>query len=151
MASGQKDTAKSNHFKRTTKYVECLVNRGVIWLNDVPGRYNPADIFTKGPSSSLPVCRFVELRDIVMGRVPRLHLSDGAANLLAAGKGGANALVGQAMAFEYENEKRVSLRTRKRGSARLRWEPGGVSRRQPGSGGSCMGLGLRWERWERSV
>ena len=140
LASGQKDTAKSNHFKRTTKYVECLVNRGVIWLDDVPGRYNPADIFTKGPSSSLPVCRYEELRDIVMGRVPRLHLSDGAAKLLAAGKGGANALVGQAMAFEYENEKRVSFEDERQCAA-----PVGARLARPESaGGSRALVGAAW-------
>ena len=37
--------------------------------------HNPADIFTKGPSSSLPVHRFKALRDIVMGRRPVLYLS----------------------------------------------------------------------------
>jgi hypothetical protein len=46
LAHGQKDTAKSNHFKRTQAYVEGLASRGVLWLDDVPGKYNPADLFT---------------------------------------------------------------------------------------------------------
>ena len=75
LAHGQKDTAKSNHFKRTQAYVEGLVGRGVMWLDDVPGFHNPADIFTKGPSSSLPVHRFQALRDIVMGRRPELYVA----------------------------------------------------------------------------
>ena len=74
LAHGQKDTAKSNHFKRTQAYVECLAGRGVMWLDDVPGMHNPADIFTKGPSASLPVHRFKALRDVVMGLQPELYL-----------------------------------------------------------------------------
>ena len=95
LAHGQKDTAKSNHFKRTQAYVECLVGRGVMWLDDVPGMYNPADIFTKGPSSSLPVKRFGELRDVVMGRYPFLFESSGAAEYLRQGQQSANALLTQ--------------------------------------------------------
>ena len=95
LAHGQKDTAKSNHFKRTQAYVECLVGRGVMWLDDVPGMYNPADIFTKGPSSSLPVKRFGELRDVVMGRYPFLFESSGAAEYLKQGRQSANELLTQ--------------------------------------------------------
>ena len=95
LAHGQKDTAKSTHFKRTQAYVECLVGRGVMWQDDVPGMYNPADIFTKGPSSSLPVKRFGELRDVVMGRYPFLFESSGAAEYLKQGRQSANELLTQ--------------------------------------------------------
>ena len=56
---------------------------------------SPADIFTKGPSSSLPVKRFGELRDVVMGRYPFLFESSGAAEYLRQGQQSANALLKQ--------------------------------------------------------
>jgi len=95
LAHGQKDTARSNHFKRTQAYVEGLVGRGVMWLDDVPGFHNPADIFTKGPSGSLPVHRFKKLRDMVMGVVPEMYVSAGMKKLMRGVDTGANVLLGQ--------------------------------------------------------
>ena len=79
LAHGQKDTAKSNHFKRTQAYVEGLASRGILWLDDVPGKYNPADLFTK---SVEPAHHFCTLRDVLMGVVPELHMSRGFQDLL---------------------------------------------------------------------
>ena len=100
LAHGQKDTAKSNHFKRTQAYVECLVGRGVMWLDDVPGVHNPADIFTKGPSASLPVHRFRALRDIVTGRQPDVYLGANVGKMLADGTRSTNALLGQVQRWQ---------------------------------------------------
>jgi len=41
-----------------------------MWLDDVPGEHNPADIFTKGVE---PSRQFRKLRDIVMGADPNLN------------------------------------------------------------------------------
>lgn len=93
LAHGAKDTAKSNHFKRAVAYVEDNVSRGVLWLDDVDGSENPADIFTKDTVGS--ALHFGKLRDIVMGVNPELHLSRGVQEMLT-GSGtdaGVNSLV----------------------------------------------------------
>ena len=74
LAHGSKDTAKSNHFRRTQSYVEDLVSRGILWLDDVPGIHNPSDIFTKPVE---PTAQFCYLRDIIMGRTPVPYVSVG--------------------------------------------------------------------------
>ena len=104
LAHGQKDTAKSNHFKRTQAYVEGLVGRGVMWLDDVPGAYNPADIFTKAPSSSLSGQKFCELRDKVMGRNPSMYVSSGVAEKLMQNTAGANELLARMRRWQEEYE-----------------------------------------------
>ena len=93
LAHGMKDTAKSNHFKRSQAYVEDTVARGVMWLDDVAGVENPADIFTK---SVEPSKQFEKLRDIAMGTVPELHLSRGVKEMLGGAPGnvaGTNSLI----------------------------------------------------------
>ena len=93
LAHGMKDTAKSNHFKRSQGYVEDTISRGVMWLDDVAGTENPADIFTKAVE---PSRQFIKLRDIAMGVVPELHLSRGVTEMLggvAVDAAGANGLV----------------------------------------------------------
>jgi len=92
LAHGMKDTAKSNHFKRSQAYVEDTVGRGVLWLDDVAGTDNPADIFTK---SVEPSRQFIKLRDITMGVNPELHLSRGVQEMLGGQgvDGGANTLL----------------------------------------------------------
>ena len=95
LAHGQKDTAKSNHFKRTQAYVEGVVGSGVMWLDDVPGEHNPADIFTKVVE---PSRQFRKLRDIVMGADPNLHVSKGVMDVMVKGVDdveNANALLSQ--------------------------------------------------------
>ena len=95
LAHGQKDTARSNHFKRTQAYVEGLVGRGVMWLDDVPGFHNPADIFTKGASASLPVHRFKKLRDMVMGVTPGMYVSAGMKRMMRGVHTGTSLLLEQ--------------------------------------------------------
>ena len=93
LAHGMKDTAKSNHFKRSQAYVEDTVARGVMWLDDVAGVENPADIFTK---SVEPSKQFEKLRDIAMGTMPELHLSRGVKEMLGGAPGnvaGTNSLI----------------------------------------------------------
>ena len=104
LAHGQKDTSKSNHFKRTQAYVEGLVGRGVMWLDDVPGVFNPADIFTKPPSSSLSGGKFCQLRDIVMGAMPELYVSPGVNEKLRRGLAGPNDLLVRMKSWQQENE-----------------------------------------------
>ena len=104
LAHGQKDTAKSNHFKRTQAYVESLVGRGVMWLDDVPGAYNPADIFTKAPSSSLTGQKFCELRDITMGVTPKLYISAGLGERMMQSSDNANLLLERMRNWQDENE-----------------------------------------------
>ena len=72
LAHGQKDTSRSGHFKRTQTYVEDLVSSGFIWLDRVETDFNPADIFTKAVE---PAKKFGDLRDVIMGIQPQLHLS----------------------------------------------------------------------------
>ena len=93
LAHGMKDTAKSNHFKRSQAYVEDTVARGVMWLDDVAGAENPADIFTK---SVEPSKQFEKLRDVTMGVMPELHLSRGVQEILGGVLGheaGTNSLI----------------------------------------------------------
>ena len=71
-AHGFKDSAKANHFKRTQTYVENKCGQGIVWLDDVPGTENWADIFTK---SVAPIEQFEKLRDIVMGVRPDKYVS----------------------------------------------------------------------------
>ena len=59
--------------------MEGLASRGILWLDDVPGKYNPADLFTKNVE---PAHHFCTLRDILMGVVPELHVSRGFQELL---------------------------------------------------------------------
>ena len=93
LAHGMKDTARSNHFKRSQAYVEDAVARGVMWLDDVAGAENPADIFTKAVT---PSRQFMKLRDITMGVTPELHLSRGVQEMLVGAQhagAGANSLL----------------------------------------------------------
>jgi len=79
-AHGFKDSAKANHFKRTQAYVENKCGQGVVWLDDVPGVENWADIFTK---SVAPIEQFEKLRDIVMGVKPDRYVSPAMYDALA--------------------------------------------------------------------
>ena len=82
-AHGQRDSARTAAYKRTHMYVEGLCGRGVMWLDDVAGKENWADIFTKGACGQLPGVQFVKLRDIVMGVNPELHLSRTVMDMMA--------------------------------------------------------------------
>ena len=82
LAHGQKDTARSSHYRRALAQVVGEVARGSMWLDDVEGIHNPADIFTK---SVEPSAHFGYLRDVVMGINPTLYLSVGVKELLSTG------------------------------------------------------------------
>lgn len=82
LAHGQKDTARSSHYRRALALVVGEVARGSMWLDDVEGIHNPADIFTK---SVEPSAHFGYLRDVIMGINPTLYLSVGVLELLSAG------------------------------------------------------------------
>ena len=64
-----------------------------MWLDDVAGKENWADIFTKGACGQLPGVRFAKLRDIVMGVNPELHLSRTVMDMMANKEYTANALL----------------------------------------------------------
>ena len=73
-----------------------------MWLDDVPGVHNPADIFTKGPSASLPVHRFQVLRDVVMGRQPEMYLGTNVEKLMRETPAQVNELLGQVRKWQSE-------------------------------------------------
>jgi hypothetical protein len=79
LSHGQKDTARSGHFRRPQVYVENLVGGGFIWLDRTETDFNPADIFTKGVE---PAKKFGYLRDVIMGINPELYLSPAVKSLL---------------------------------------------------------------------
>jgi hypothetical protein len=80
LSHGQKDTARSGHFRRPQVYVENLVCQGFVWLDRTETDFNPADIFTKGVE---PAGKFGYLRDVVMGIKPDLYLSSAVKQLLS--------------------------------------------------------------------
>ena len=82
LVHGEKDTARSSHYRRAVAQVGGEVARGSMWLDDVEGIHNPADIFTK---SVEPSAQFGYLRDVIMGINPILYLSQGVQELLATG------------------------------------------------------------------
>ena len=75
-----------------------------MWLDDVPGAYNPADIFTKAPSSSLTGQKFCELRDITMGVTPKLYISAGLGERMMQSSDNANLLLERMRNWQDENE-----------------------------------------------
>ena len=85
-AHGQKDSARTAGYKRTHMYVEGLCSRGVMWLDDVDGKENWADIFTKGACGQLPGVQFAKLRDVIMGINPELHVSRAVMGMMAGAK-----------------------------------------------------------------
>ena len=93
VAHGQKDTARTQDIRRVCRYVEEACGRGVIWLDDVPGVENWADIFTK---SVAPIEQFEKLRDIVMGRGPDRYVSPAMADAIRKGDCEANKLLADA-------------------------------------------------------
>ena len=75
-----------------------------MWLDDVPGAYNPADIFTKAPSSSLTGQKFCELRDITMGVNPKLYISAGLGERLMQNSENANLLLERMRRWQEEKQ-----------------------------------------------
>lgn len=101
-AHGQRDTAKSANFKRTQAYVEQLCAKGVMWLDDVPGIENPADIFTK---SVEPSHQFKKLRDLVMGVSQDVYVSPAMHEMMIHGNSSrANALLNSVRAWQNEEQ-----------------------------------------------
>ena len=94
VAHGQKDTTRTQHIRRVCRYVEDACGRGVIWLDDVPGVENWADIFTK---SVAPIERFEKLRDIVMGTKPDRYVSPAMGDIIRERECEANKLLTDAL------------------------------------------------------
>ena len=94
VAHGEKDTARTQHIRRVCRYVEDACGRGVMWLDDVPGVENWADIFTK---SVEPIGQFEKLRDVVMGTKPDTYVSPAMADIIRKGSGEANKLLTDAL------------------------------------------------------
>ena len=94
VAHGQKDTTRTQHIRRVCRYVEDACGRGVIWLDDVPGVENWADIFTK---SVAPIEQFEKLRDIVMGTKPDRYVSPTMGDIIRKRECEANKLLTDAL------------------------------------------------------
>jgi hypothetical protein len=84
VAHGQKDSAKTAHFRRAVTFVEEKCHRGIMWLDDTPSEENWSDMFTKSIESAV---LFKKLNDIVMGVTPTLYISPGAALMIRTGVG----------------------------------------------------------------
>jgi len=74
VAHGQRDSPKTQHFRRCQMSVEEMCNQGKIWLDDVPGEENWSDIFTKSMKDSRG---FRKLREVIMGVTPVVYISRG--------------------------------------------------------------------------
>ena len=83
VAHGNKDTAKTGHFRRTVGFVGEKCHSGVMWLDDVPGTENWADMCTKAMHSP---GEFHKLCGVVMGETPDLYLSPSVKEMLRTGK-----------------------------------------------------------------
>jgi hypothetical protein len=79
VAHGQRDSPKTQHFRRCQMSVEEMCNRGKIWLDDVPGEENWSDIFTKSMKDSRG---FRKLREVVMGVTPVVYISRGVESMM---------------------------------------------------------------------
>jgi hypothetical protein len=79
LVHGQKDTARSGHFRRPQVYVEDLVGQGFIWLDRTDTHFNPADLFTKQVE---PAKKFGYFRDVIMGIQPDLYISTSVKEML---------------------------------------------------------------------
>ena len=79
LTHGQKDTARSGHFRRPQVYVENLVSNGFIWLDRTETDFNPADLFTKQVE---PAKKFGYFRDVIMGIQPDMYMSKSVKEML---------------------------------------------------------------------
>ena len=102
VAHGQRDSPKTQGFRRTQVSVEEYCNRGVMWLDDVPGEQNWSDIFTKSMKDSVG---FRRLRDVVMGVTPEVYISRGVSAMMRTGVNpGANKLLRDVAAWLASDE-----------------------------------------------
>jgi len=102
VAHGQRDSPKTQGFRRTQVSVEEYCNRGVMWLDDVPGEQNWSDIFTKSMKDSVG---FRRLRDVVMGVTPEVYISRGVLAMMRTGVNpGANKLLRDVAAWLASDE-----------------------------------------------
>ena len=79
VAHGQRDSPKTQHFRRCQMSVEEMCNQGKIWLDDVPGDENWSDIFTKSMKDSRG---FRKLREVIMGVTPVVYISRGVDSMM---------------------------------------------------------------------
>ena len=64
------DSKASAPYKRSQAYCEDAVARGLIWLDHVDGKFNPADIFTKAVSN---ITEFMYKAGVVSGGKPDVY------------------------------------------------------------------------------
>ena len=74
------DTKKCASYKRSQAYAENAVERGLLWLDHVPGKENPADVLTKAVRCS---SEFQKKCAVLSGEVPFLFESTAVLGILA--------------------------------------------------------------------
>ena len=82
LSAGDKDTQKSQPFKRVQFFVEHEIDNQLVWLNKVPSEHNFADVFTKSMHSAQDFNRLV---GVFNGETPELYLGTQIEQLLKTG------------------------------------------------------------------
>ena len=82
LSAGEKDTQKSQPFKRLQFFVEHEIDNLLVWLNKVPSEHNFSDIFTKSMHSARDFNRLV---GVFNGETPHLYLGTQIEQLLKTG------------------------------------------------------------------
>ena len=77
------DTKKCASYKRSQAYAENAVERGLLWLDHVPGKENPADVLTKAVRCS---SEFQKKCAVLSGEVPFLFESTAVLEILAGNR-----------------------------------------------------------------